>query len=135
MIATIQAFKQYNMIESNWARGEALKKRLEQVVLKHGLENSMQLLGYPCFFVAVCRNSAGAPDDAYRTLMMQEMIARGVLFQGLFYTTWSHQQSEMDHLVMAFDESCAVYRRAIEVGTTDGLLIGRPAKAVFRKTI
>ena len=135
MIATIQAFKQHNMIESNWARGEVLKQRLEQIVLKHGLESSVQLLGYPCFFVAVCRNSAGVPDDAYRTLMMQEMIARGVLFQGLFYPTWSHQQPEMDHLVMAFDESCAVYRRAIEVGTTDGLLIGKPAKAVFRKTI
>jgi glutamate-1-semialdehyde 2,1-aminomutase len=135
MIATIQAFKQHNMIESNWARGAALKQRLEQVVLKHGLESSLQLLGYPCFFVVVCRNSAGVPDDAYRTLMMQEMIARGVLFQGLFYPTWSHQQPEMDHLVMAFDESCAVYRRAIEIGTTDGLLIGKPAKAVFRKII
>jgi hypothetical protein len=41
----------------------------------------------------------------------------------------------MDHLAMAFDESCAVYRKAIEAGTTDGLLIGRAAKAVFRKKI
>jgi len=135
MIATIEAFKQNNMIESNWARGEALKQRLQQIVRKHGLESTLQLLGYPCLFVLVCRNSAGAPDDAYRTLMMQEMIARGVLFQGMFYPTWSHQQPEMDHLVMAFDESCAAYRKAIDAGTTDGLLIGKPAKAVFRKTI
>jgi glutamate-1-semialdehyde 2,1-aminomutase len=135
MIATIKAYKQNNMIESNWARGEALKLRLEQIVRKHGLESTLQLLGYPCLFVLVCRNSAGAPDDAYRTLMMQEMIARGVLFQGMFYPTWSHQQSEMDHLAMAFDESCAAYRKAIDAGTTDGLLIGRPAKAVFRKII
>jgi len=135
MIATIKAFKQYNMIESNWARGKALKQRLEQVVRKHGLESGLELLGYPCLFVLVCRNSAGAPDDAYRTLMMQEMIARGVLFQGLFYPTWSHQQLEMDHLARAFDESCGIYRKAIDAGTTDGLLIGRPAKAVFRKKI
>ena len=135
MIATINEFKQHNMIESNWARGEALKQRLEQIVLKHGLGSALQLLGYPCFFALVSRNPAGAPDDAYRTLMMQEMIARGVLFQGLFYTTWSHQQPEMDYLVMAFDESCAIYRKAIDAGTTDDLLIGKPVKAVFRKTI
>jgi glutamate-1-semialdehyde 2,1-aminomutase len=135
MIATIKAFKQHNMIESNWARGEALKRRLEQVVSKHGLENALQLLGYPCLFVLVCRNPAGVPDDAYRTLMMQEMIARGVLFQGMFYPTWSHQQAEMDHLAMAFDESCAVYRKAIDVGSTENLLVGRPAKPVFRKKI
>lgn len=135
MIATIKAFKQNSMIESNWTRGKALKLRLEQIVRQHGLESSLQLLGYPCLFALVCLNPAGAPDDAYRTLMMQEMIVRGVLFQGLFYPTWSHQQAEMDHMVMAFDESCAVYRRATEAGTTDGLLIGQPAKAVFRKKI
>ena len=135
MIATIEAFKQHNMIESNWARGATLKQRLEQIVHKHELGDALQLLGYPCLFALVCRSPAGVPDDAYRTLMMQEMIARGVLFQGLFYPTWSHQQAEMDHLAMAFDESCAVYRKAIEAGTTDGLLIGRAAKAVFRKKI
>lgn len=135
MIATIKAFKQHNMIESNWARGEALKQHLEQTIRKHGLESALQLIGYPCLFALVCRNPAGVPDDAYRTLMMQEMISCGVLFQGLFYPTWSHQQPEMDHLAMAFDESCAIYRKAIEAGTTGSLLIGRPAKPVFRKKI
>lgn len=135
MIETIHAFKQHNMIASNWARGEALKMRLEQVVAKHGLGKSLQLLGYPCLFVLACRNAAGEADDAFRTLMLQEMIARGVLFQGLFYPTWSHQQAEMDHLVMAFDESCAIYRKAIDAGTTSQFLIGREAKPVFRKKI
>jgi glutamate-1-semialdehyde 2,1-aminomutase len=135
MLATIEAFKTHNMIESNWARGGALKLRLEQIIRKHSLESALQLLGYPCLFVLVCRNPAGVPDDAFRTLMMQEMIARGVLFQGMFYPTWSHQQPEMDHLAMAFDESCAIYRKAIDAGNTDNLLIGRPAKPVFRKKI
>jgi glutamate-1-semialdehyde 2,1-aminomutase len=85
--------------------------------------------------VLACRNAAGEADDAFRTLMLQEMIARGVLFQGLFYPTWSHQQAEMDHIAMAFDESCAIYRKAIDAGTTSQLLIGRPAKPVFRKKI
>lgn len=135
MIATIEAFKRYDMIASNWSRGETLKLRLEYVVANHGLGRALQLLGYPCLFMLVCRNAAGEVDDAFRTLMQQEMIAHGVLFQGIFYTTWSHQQAEMDHLVMAFDKSCAVYRKAIDAGTTHQLLIGRPVKPVFRKKI
>ncbi len=135
MIATIKEFKRHDMIASNWARGEALKQRLGQIVRKHGLEGALQLVGYPCLFVLMCRNSAGVPDDAYRTLMMQEMISRGVLFQGMFYPTWSHQQPEMDLLAMAFDESCAIYRQAIDAGSTEDMLIGRPAKPVFRKKI
>ncbi len=135
MIATIKEFKQHNMIESNWARGESLKAKLDQIIKKHQLDKYLSLLGYPCLFVLVCRNTAGAVDDYFRTLFMQEMIANGVLFQGMFYTTWSHQQVELDLQAMAFDESCAIYRKAIDSGSTENLLIGRPAKPVFRKKI
>jgi glutamate-1-semialdehyde 2,1-aminomutase len=135
MNATINAFKKHDMIASNWQRGADLKQRIEQVIQKHGLQSALQFIGYPCLLALVCRNAEGNPDDAFRTLMMQEMIARGVLFQGLFYTTWSHQQAELDHFVMAFDESCAIYKKAIDAGNTNTLLIGRPAKAVFRKKI
>jgi glutamate-1-semialdehyde 2,1-aminomutase len=135
MNATIKAFLDNNMIESNWQRGAELKSRLDQVVLKHELHNSLKWIGYPCLLALVCRNAEGNVDDAFRTLMMQEMIARGMLFQGLFYTTWSHQQAELDHFVMAFDESCAIYKKAINQGNTNHLLIGRAAKAVFRKKI
>lgn len=135
MKATIKEFKQHNMVESNWQRGEGLKQKLDHIISRRGLGNFLQLSGYACLLALVCRNPLGVPDDAYRTLMMQEMIARGVLFQGLFYTTWSHQQAELDRIAAAFDEACAVYRIAIDAGTCDGLLIGRPAKPVFRKKI
>lgn len=135
MIATIKEFKKHNMIESNWKRGEVLKGRLEEIILKHGLGHTLDLVGPSCLFALVCRNAEGIPDDAFRTLMMQEMIARGVLFQGLFYPTWSHQEPEIDHLATAFEGSCDIYRKAIESGTTENLLIGRPAKPVFRKIL
>jgi glutamate-1-semialdehyde 2,1-aminomutase len=123
------------MIESNWQRGETLQRRLNEVIARHELASALQVTGYPCLFALICRNSQGQPDDAFRTLMMQEMITRGVLFQGLFYPTWSHQQAEIDYLVSAFDQSCAVYRRAVDAGSCGGLLIGPPAKPVFRKKI
>jgi hypothetical protein len=41
----------------------------------------------------------------------------------------------MDQIAMAFDESCSIYRKAIDLGTTKDLLIGRSAKPVFRKKI
>ncbi len=135
MIATIEAFEKHDMIKSNWARGESLKQKLIQIIAKHGLEKFLEPMGYSCLFVLACRNPEGIADDFYRTLMMQEMIARGVLFQGVIYPTWSHQQPELDHIAQAFDEACGVYRQAIDAGSTNELLIGRPAKPVFRKKI
>ena len=63
------------------------------------------------------------------------MIARGVLFQGMFYPTWSHQKPEIDQILEAFNESCEIYVKAIESGSTDKFLIGSPTKPVFRKKI
>jgi len=135
MLRTIEEFKRHNMIESNWQRGEALKQRLQATIDRHGLAFHLQLSGYACLFALMCRDADGKNDDRYRTLMMQEMIARGVLFQGLFYPTWSHQQAELDEIAAAFDAACGIYRRAVDQGSCEGLLVGPPAKPVFRKSI
>ncbi len=135
MIATINEFKRLGMIESNWTRGTALRRRLNESIARHKLQEYLELQGYDCFYVLACRNPSRQPDDAFRTLMMQEMIARGVLFQGVFYPTWSHQQPELDAMAAAFDGACAVYAQAIAAGTCDGILIGPPAKPVFRRKI
>jgi len=135
MIATIDEFERHGMIESNWERGEDLRGRLNNVIAHHGLGSALEVKGEACLLALICRNAQGVPDEAYRTLMMQEMITRGVLFQGLFYTTWSHQDAELDEIVAAFDESCAIYRQAIESGSCSEHLIGPPARPVFRKRI
>jgi glutamate-1-semialdehyde 2,1-aminomutase len=135
MIATIREFKKHGMIESNWARGTALRRRLDESIARHKLKDYLELIGYDCFFALVCRGATRQPDDAFRTMMMQEMIARGVLFQGVFYATWSHQQPELDAMAAAFDASCEVYARAIAAGNCDGILVGPACKPVFRKKI
>jgi glutamate-1-semialdehyde 2,1-aminomutase len=135
MIATIKEFNLHNMIDSNWKRGEWLREQVDAVIERYGLGEYLQLVGYACLMALVCKDKSGTPNDDYRTLMLQEMIARGVLFQGLFYTTWSHQQAELEHIVTAFEESCMVYRNAIDAGSCDGLLIGKAVKPVFRKKI
>ena len=135
MVATIKAFRDHAMIESNWQRGAALRRRLEEVIARHRLGEYLQLLGYDCLYALACRGANGKPDDGFRTLMMQEMITRGVLFQGIFYATWSHQQPELDAMTAAFDGACAVYAQAVAAGSCEGLLVGPPCKPVFRKKI
>jgi len=135
MIATIKEFRNLNMIEDNWRRGVQLQRRLKEIIEKYDLTLYLQLMGYPCLFLLVCKNHREEVDDSFRTLMMQEMISNGVLFQGIFYVTWSHQDSEISLIIQAFDSACRVYKEALINGSTDSLLIGRSVKPVFRKYI
>ncbi len=135
MLATIDAFERHRMIESNWERGGRLIRDVDAMINRHGLRRHLELAGSPCLAALICAGTDGKPDDAYRTLFMQEMIASGVLFQGLLYPTWSHQAAELEQISAAFDRACEVYKKAIEAGSCDGLLVGPPAKPVFRKRI
>ena len=135
MIATIDAFERERMIESNWKRGEHIVRAVNALIERHGLDRHLDVAGAPCLTALTCRNADRQPDDAYRTLFMQEMIANGVLFQGLLYPTWSHQQPEIAQILDAFDRACAAYVRAIKAGSCDGMLVGPPARPVFRKRI
>lgn len=135
MMATVEAFDQHAMIEQNWKRGEQLTAGLKRCIERNGLQDFLELSGYPCLTALTCRNAERRSDDAYRTLIMQEMIASGVLFQGLFYPTWSHQQEEIGEIIAAFDAACAVYAKAIDARRCDGLLHGAAVKPVFRKKI
>jgi hypothetical protein len=80
----------------------------------------------------VFRNAAAEIDPGYRTLFMQEMIRNGVLFQGVFVPCFMHNNEEINQFVNAFEHSCHTYKQALQRDLTD-LLIGEPAKPVFRK--
>jgi glutamate-1-semialdehyde 2,1-aminomutase len=135
MLATVDAFETQGMIAENWKRGEALTQRARDAIRRHGLERNLELVGYPCLTALLCKDANGRPDDGLRTLFMQEMIANGVLFQGILFPTWSHAAAEMDAIANAFDAACSLYRRAVEAGSVEGLLVGPPAKPVFRRRI
>jgi glutamate-1-semialdehyde 2,1-aminomutase len=135
MLATIEAFEAHGMIAQNWKRGEQLVATVRRLIKHHGLDGNLELVGYPCLSALMCKDAHGRGDDGYRTLFMQEMIANGVLFQGIFFPTWSHGEAELDAVARAFDAACATYRRAVDAGSVEGLLIGPPAKPVFRRRI
>ena len=82
--------------------------------------------------VTVYRDAAGAVSLPLRTLMLQEMIGRGILFQGLFLPCFAHTDEDVRAVLSAFEQSCAVYREALTSGV-EPLLVGSPTRPVFRK--
>lgn len=133
MKKTVEIFRRGGIVEENWRKGQDLRERLDAVTRNHGLEGQLRISGYPGLMLLENFDAQGKPDLALRTLFMQEMIAYGVLFQGLFVLTPSHGEAELAETVVAWEHACAAYRRAIDQGSTEGLLVGPVIKPVFRK--
>lgn len=135
MMKTVELYQDGKLIAANWETGRVLRRRLEEVIARHGLGETLSIIGYPCLMAMVVRNPDGRPDDAFRTLLMQELLAHGVFFQGLFCITPAHGDAEIADTVAAFDAAAPLMRRAAEQGSVEGLLLGPAAKPVFRRVL
>ena len=132
-IAVIKEIREKNIIEKNWKLGKEIIERTNNVIEKNGLSEYIEITGFSCWPLVNFKDHNKQISLEFKTLFMQEMIKRGILFQGTFTIAYMHTEKEIDITMEAFDESCRVYKKAIEKGTTDGLLIGEPIKPVFRK--
>jgi glutamate-1-semialdehyde 2,1-aminomutase len=131
-LSTIKEYQSKNVIAHNQKIGDALIAKCTEIITKFNLQQFIQIA--PCNWMLgfTFRDNNKEVCQGMRTLMMQEMIAHGVLFQGAFVPCYSHQQSDVDFFAAAFEQSILVYKQALEDGYKK-YLVGEPAKPVFRK--
>jgi glutamate-1-semialdehyde 2,1-aminomutase len=130
-MATLQVYREEAVIETLWARGERLARGLRQVTADAGVAAQVPILGRPCCLVFGTRDAQGQPSQPLRTLLMQELIARGVLATSLVVGA-AHTEDDIDRTIEAFSQACVIYRRALEDGISHHLR-GRPVQPAIRR--
>ena len=130
-IAVLDIYRDEAVAERLHERGAALRRRLTEVVTRHGLGAFVGTAGRDCNLVFFTRGPDGAPSQAFRTLFLQEMTRRGVLGPS-FVISAAHDDDALDATADALDGALAVYAEALDAGTVDGWLVGRPVQPVFR---
>jgi glutamate-1-semialdehyde 2,1-aminomutase len=87
---------------------------------------------FPCRPALQFLDARGTYSWELRTLFLQEMIRNGV-FMPWVCPSYRHGEAEIAQTLEALDAACAVYARALEQGSVNGLLVGPPTKPVFRR--
>ena len=113
--------------------GRLLTRGVSDVVAAAGLSDVVEVAGRASCLVYITRGPDGQPSQAYRTLFLQEMLRRGVLGQS-FVTSAAHGAIDVDLTVEAVRDTLPIYRRAVEQGSVDGLLEGRPVAPAIRRS-
>jgi len=133
-LATIDFYEENKVVDQMHEKGRRLLELTQHIVKKHELEHAIQIL--PCEWTPIFlfKDASGQVSPGYRTLFMQEMISRGVHFQGFFVPSYSHTEEDLFYFAKAFEMSLPVYKKALEEGY-EKYLVGEPAKAVFRKIL
>lgn len=133
MMQTIKKFKNTNVLEKNWKYAKNLRDGLNEIINDYALDKHLEIIGdYDIFMTIDCRDEKYKSSPEFKTLLFQEMIKHGVLFNGLFYVMASHREKEIEYTLSAFKKSLKIYKKALKHGYNK-YLIGEVVKPVFRK--
>lgn len=133
-MATINEFKTRNVIAHNHSIGKYFSTKAQQIVASKELQKHVEVVASHWMPMFIFKDIQGKPCPGLRTLALQEMIHRGVLFQGIFIPCFSHKESDVDYFMGALEETLDVYKKGLEAGYQK-YLKGEPAKPVFRKIL
>lgn len=133
-IKTIALFREKDVIGHIRSTARKLVEKTSGLLREKGLEEHIRIQGADWMINFLFLNTEKAVDSSYRTLFMQEMTERGVLFQGAFVPCLSHGEEELSFFMSAFTDSLDIYAKALQEGV-DRYLVGSPAQPVFRKIL
>jgi glutamate-1-semialdehyde 2,1-aminomutase len=130
--AVVEAYRETDPIGTMERQGALLAEGVNEAARQAGIEEHVRAIGRPSCLVFETRDAEGEPSQAYRTLFLQEMMLNGVLGQS-FVISAAHTDADVELTIDAVRTSLPVYRKALEAGTTDGLLRGRPVAPGHRR--
>ncbi len=128
---TMRIYRTEPVIATLWQRGERLANGIRAAARDQHVEEYVPILGRPCCLVYGSRDAEQKPSQPLRTVLIQELMKRGVLASSLV-VNYSHTEADIDRTVEAFHGALGVYRKALDEGV-DKYLEGRPVKPVSRK--
>ena len=131
-VEVLRIYETEDVVGTMHARGAELRRGVAEVVARHGLGDAVGTAGRDCNLVFTTRDADGAPSQPFRTLFLQEMTRRGVLGPS-FVISAAHDAAAIRQTLDALDGALAVYAQALDAGSVDGLLEGRPVQPVFRR--
>lgn len=133
-LATLEEYKQHDVVRYNQKIGEQFILTTKKLLQKYELESYINQVGFNWSPSLNFKNAKKEPCMGMRTLFNQEMVRRGVLFQGIFSPSYSHGQTELDHIEWAIEKSLEIYLKGLEDGY-ERHLQGEPIQPVFRKFV
>jgi len=130
-MATIDFYRSHDVIGRLHEAGRRLREGCNEAARELGISDHFEVEGRDCNLIYTTRDASGVRSQPFRTLIMQELIRRGVLGPS-FVVSYSHSDEDVDATIAATREALEVYRRGLESGV-ETVLEGRSVQPVDRR--
>jgi glutamate-1-semialdehyde 2,1-aminomutase/spore coat polysaccharide biosynthesis protein SpsF len=119
------------VIESLWTNGGLLAKRVRQLIVTHGLSDSVSLKGAAPWTILAFQDTPTASKESIKTMFMKEMLANGVLIAASNNMTYAHQSEDVAQVVAAYNNVFELLKEHLRRGDLEKALGCAPIMPVF----
>lgn len=112
--------------------GERLSTGMTALIEERGLTELFSLTGHPAWSFLRIADAGANTDFEIKTLLLQELFARGFLFLGSHNLSAAHEESDIDALLGAYEEILPWIGVLVEQGTLRETLKSDPLEPLFR---
>ena len=131
-LSTIKELRDKNVFAHLWKQGEKLKNGYNSLAAEFGLTDCTVCAGLPPKALVQFFDAGGFAALTLKSLFQQEVIKRGVLFNGEHMLSYSHSDEDIETTLQAYGESLAILSGALKAGTVEQMLEGKKLQDVFR---
>ena len=134
-LATVNEMITKNVISHCWEVGTKLFEGWSKITEKHGINSILD--GYPIRMNLRCFSSDKKESLSLKSLLLQEMIKRGIFIAplGPIYISYSHTLEDIDKVFSALDDVCLHLKQKIHNDNFEELLEGKLPKKIWEMKI
>lgn len=130
-VKTIEIMRGEPVIEHIWRIGAQLTAEFNDAAERAAVVEHIALRGYPCF-PALLVATDGVPDAALRTLFLQEMAARGVIFN-FIVPAYAHDDAAVKQTIAAAEDALEACADALAANAVRERVLGPVIRPIFRR--
>ncbi|MCL4723013.1 MAG: aminotransferase class III-fold pyridoxal phosphate-dependent enzyme [Anaerolineae bacterium] len=131
-LATLEKLQREPVVETLHLSGETLRLSVEGQIEQHQLGEWLGVSGHPSWTFLTLKDAPDCTTLESKTLLMQELLLRGVLWIGSHNMSYAHAQEDIDQLTAAYDAAFSLLRQAIDSGRPQDYLRCKPLQPLFK---
>jgi glutamate-1-semialdehyde aminotransferase len=129
-LAVINEIKNKPVIEHCWNIGRSLMEGFNKIALELSLD--AEIAGLPIRGSIVCRDENGNPSNLLKSILLQELVERGIMFgPGAVFISYSHTKEDIENTLKKCRDAMSILKKGIDNGDVSSLLRGEEMKKVM----
>jgi glutamate-1-semialdehyde aminotransferase len=130
-LATITEMKEKNVVKHCWKVGKELLEGWNKITEKHNVDAKLE--GYPVRMTLKCFDSKKSESLAMKSLLMQELLKKGVFMAplGPVYLSYSHTVEDINSVLDKLDEVCVYIKNIVKDDNYESHLEGKLPEKIW----